>query len=51
MSELVDRFTEDNKLLGNRLEIIKNKRNIFIFIFLSKVFIIQKHWLIIEYNK
>ena len=51
VSKLIDRYVKNDRLLVKRLEIMKNKNNILIFIFLSKVFIIPKHWLVIKYNK
>lgn len=42
VSELVNRYAEDNKLLVKWLGIMKNENKILIFIFLSKVSIIQK---------
>lgn len=51
MNKLVNRYIENDGLLVKELEIMKNKSNILIFISLNKVPIIQKHWLITEYNK
>ena len=51
VSELVDRYTEDDELLVKGLEIMKNESNVLIFISLSKVPIVQKRWLITECNK
>ncbi len=51
VSELVDRYAEDDELLVKGLEIMKNESNVLIFISLSKVPIVQKRWLIIECNK
>lgn len=51
ISEVIDRYVEDDKLLVNRLKIMKNESNVLIFIFLSKFPIMQKHWLITKYNK
>lgn len=42
MSKLVDKYMEEKKLLVKRLKIMKNKINVFIFIFLSQISIIQK---------
>lgn len=42
MNELINRYIEDNRLLVKRLEIMKNESNVFIFISLSKIFIVQK---------
>ena len=51
VSELVDRYVEDDGLLVKELEIMKNESSVLTFISLSKVLIVQKHWLIIECNK
>ena len=51
MSELVDRYVENNGLLVKELEIMKNESSILTFISLNKVPIIQKRWLITQYNK
>lgn len=42
VSELIDRYAKDNKLLVKKLEIIKNESNVLILISLSKVLIMQK---------
>ena len=51
VSELVDRYAEDDGLLVKELEIMKNESNVLIFISLSKVSIVQKRWLITKCNK
>lgn len=51
VSELVDRYAEDDRLLVKGLEIMKNESNVLIFISLSKVPIVQKRWLVTECKK
>lgn len=50
MNKLVNEYVNNNRLLVKRFEVMKNESNILIIIFLSKVFIIQNHWLITKYN-
>lgn len=51
VSELIDRYAEDEELLIQGLELMKNKQSVLIFISLTKVPIIQKKWLVAECNK
>lgn len=51
VGKLIDCYTDDNKLLVQGLELMKNKQNVFIFILLTKVSIIQKRWLVAKCSK
>lgn len=51
MDTLIDYYIGEGELLMKRLEFIRNKYNVFIFILLSKIPNIQKQWLITECNK
>lgn len=48
---MIKRYIKDDKLYVKESKIMKNESNALIFIFLSKVLIIQKYWLVTKYNK
>lgn len=51
VSELIDCYAEDEELLIQDLELMKNEQSVLIFISLTKIPIIQKKWLVAECNK
>lgn len=49
--ELIDRYAEEEELLIQGLELMKDEQSVLIFISLTKVPTIQKKWLVAECNK
>lgn len=51
VSELIDRYAGEDELLVQGLKLMKNEQIVLIFISLTKIPVIQKQWLVTEYNK